>query len=301
LIASGTGGVEIMLKSLFRPGESVLVVSNGKFRDRWADYGQLIGLLANRVETAWGKVVSAEEILTQLNRMKNPKGLVLTHCETSTGAVLDLEEIVYAVKDAYPDVLIVVDGITTIGAQAFYFDDWQIDAAIVASQKALMSPAGLAAYALSEVAKDRLQPSSVGDYMNLHNYVQWAAKLNYPFTPPVTLLYALHAALQFVEAERLPTIWQRTHRAAHHFRAGLAAQYEVNWVPEVAAESLSAFSLAGYDSSQLLTQLKARGFWLSGGQGSLKGKIMRISHMGPLADVDVMEVVLGALQEITAA
>lgn len=298
-IASGTGGMGILIKSLFREKEEVLVVSNGKFSERWADFGKIEGLGGGNLQKAWGEVAKKEEILQQLDRMSSPRGLVLTHCETSTGAILDLEEIAYAVKSRFPDVLIVVDGITSIGAQAFYFDDWQIDAALVASQKALMNPAGTVAYALSEVALDRLQTTDPGDYLNLYNYVQWAAQNNYPFTPPVNLLYGVQAALQYIQHESLPAIWNRTQASARAFRAGLVGSHHDVTLPEPAAESLTAFSIPEKDSTSILTALKAQGFWLSGGQGPLKGKILRISHMGPLADAAVMEEVLAALRRIT--
>jgi aspartate aminotransferase-like enzyme len=299
LIASGTGGMEILIKSLFREKEEVLVVSNGKFSQRWADFGKIEQLGGENLQKAWGEVATKEEILQQLDRMTSPRGLVLTHCETSTGAILDLEEIAYAVKSQFPDVLIVVDGITSVGAQAFYFDDWQIDAALVASQKALMNPAGTVAYALSEVAQDRLQATDPGDYLNLYNYVQWAAQNSYPFTPPVNLLYGVQAALQYIQHESLPAIWNRTQASARMFRAGLVATYCNTLLQEHASESLTAFFPEGKSSQALLAALKAQGFWLSGGQGPLKGKILRISHMGPLADAAVMEEVLAALRRIT--
>lgn len=298
LIASGTGGVEILIKSLFREKEEVLVVSNGKFSQRWADFGKVEALSGKNLRKEWGEVPTPTEILDQLQQMASPRGLVLTHCETSTGAILDLEQIAFTVKSQFPDLLIIVDGITSIGAQAFYFDDWQIDAALVASQKALMNPAGTVAYALSEVAIDRLQPTDPGDYLNLYNYVQWAARNNYPFTPPVNLLYGMHAALEYVQAESLPTIWNRTQTAARTFRAGLAETHFNAFLQSNAAESLTAFTPTGMTAQALLAALKAEGFWLSGGQGPLKGKILRISHMGPLADAAVMEEVLAALRRV---
>ncbi len=295
LIASGTGGMEILMHSLFRPTEEVLIVSNGKFSQRWADYGKMENWEGKILEKEWGKIADKEEILAQLHQMAAPRGIVLTHCETSTGALLDLEEIAFALKSQFPDLLIVVDGVTSIAAQAFYFDDWHIDAALVAGQKGLMNPAGLAAYALSEVACDRLQPTFAGDFHNLYNYVQWAARNSYPFTPAVNLLYGLQAALRYIQASSLPVIWNSTQRAARVFRAGIR-EMGGKMLPDVAAESLTAFSLPGCDSQALLAALKAQGFWLSGGQGPLKGKILRISHMGPQADAAVMEEVLAALR-----
>lgn len=298
LLASGTGGMEILIKSLFREKEEILVVSNGKFSQRWADFGEIERLGGENLQKAWGEVPTKDEILEQLSHMSAPRGLVLTHCETSTGAILDLEQIAFAVKSQFPDVLIVVDGITSIGVQAFYFDDWQIDAALVASQKGLMNPAGTVAYALSEVAIDRLQSTDPGDYFNLYNYVQWAAKNNYPFTPPVNLLYGMQAALNYIQAESLPVIWSRSKTSARTFRDGLIATYGNTLLPKTAAESLTAFSIPDHESQAVLAALKAEGFWLSGGQGPLNGRILRISHMGPLADAAVMVEVLAALRRV---
>jgi aspartate aminotransferase-like enzyme len=294
LISSGTGGVESLMYSLIQPGEEVVVVENGKFSQRWALHARQLGASPRVLQKPWGQSASPSEITEALQALNEPRALVLTHCETSTGALLDLEEIAFAVREAFPEVLILVDAITTVGAQAFYFDAWGIDGAVAASQKALMNPAGISVFALSERARARLRDTHPGDYQNLLNYLSWAEKNNYPYTPPVSLLYGLQAALASLQDQRLPVVWNQTQAAARSFRNGLA-RLGGELLPEAPSFSLTAFSFPDRSAADLLKDLKAQGFWLSGGQGPLKGKILRVSHMGPLAGEGVMEELLQAM------
>ncbi|MEO1451868.1 MAG: aminotransferase class V-fold PLP-dependent enzyme, partial [Bacteroidota bacterium] len=241
MIGSGTFGVECALYSLFRPEDEVLVVEMGKFSERWGSYGVVRGLQTHRLSLDWGQSPTIEGIQIALREMRQPKGLVLTHSETATGAICDLEEIALAIKSEWPDILIVVDGITSIGALPFYMDAWQVDAAVTASQKALMNPAGLVAFGLSEAAQAALQPTHSGDFQNWYNYLKSSETGDYPFTAPVQLLFGVGVALQSIRLKGLPAVWQATHHAARVFRDGLKARGGVLF-PTKPSDSLSAFS-----------------------------------------------------------
>ena len=283
MACSGTGGMEAAMYSLFGQGDKIAVLANGKFSERWEMYGKSLGCEVKALHPGWGNVADAQA-LCELS--KDCKGIVLTHCETSTGACLDLEEIAASLRKAYPELLIVVDGITTIGAQPFYFDDWEIDLAVVASQKALMAPAGLCAFAVSKRAEEAMQARPGSDYLFLGNYLKAAERNTYPYTPPLIQLYALGAILQKLQEETLASWWMRSKAAAARFRTELMAK-NGKLFPEYSSDSLSVFILPDQNHLELKSMWSMHGFVLAGGQGKLAGKVLRISHMGLAAKLDV--------------
>lgn len=294
MIGNGSMGMEALISSLFWEQDKVLVVSMGKFSKRWANYVRLLGLNLLEIEINWGKTVSPEQILQVLEKETEVKGMILTHCETSTGALLDIEEIVFAVKQKYPSILAVVDAISLVGALPFYFDDWKIDAAVVAAQKALMNPTGTCYFALSEQAVAQLQPSDAGDARNLYNYYHAAQKNSYPYSPPVQLFYGVNAVLDYMINKKLPVIWNETLVASRTFKKFVLENKGLIW-SELPSDSLTTFSFPDQDMTQLKAACIANGVEMSGGQDDWKGKIMRISHLG-LYDTSVitkaMEVIL---------
>ncbi len=297
MIGSGTYGVEAAIYSLFREGEEVLVLNIGKFGERWIDYGQLCGLNVYELKKEWGHTIAIPETIEALDKIKVPKGIIITHSETSTGVCLDLEEIAFAIRQQYPELLILVDAITSVGALPFYMDDWKIDCAVVAAQKALMNPAGTAAFALSEMAKNKLQATHPADFRNLHNYLHWAEQKNYPYTPPVSLLYGLKAATAHIRTKTLPTVWNEVHQASQFFKEEIQ-KLGGKLLAQQPSDSLTAFYIDEVDMTFLLKQLEEiYRLKLSGGQSMLKGKIARISHMG-LADQQAAAVCITAISEI---
>lgn len=298
MIGSGTFGVESALYSLFRPGAEILVVEMGKFSERWGAYGSVRGLVSKRLSLNWGESPKVDQVVHALREMQSPQGLVITHSETATGALCDLEEIALAVKAIWPDLLLVVDGITSIGTLPFYQDAWQVDAAITASQKALMSPAGLVAFGLSAAAEAALQETHSGDFQNWYNYLKSSETGDYPFTAPVQLLFGVGAALARIRQEGLPAVWQATHQAAQVFRQYLV-QRGGKLYPEEPSDSLSAFFFPDRDMESIRKALiEQHQMHLSGGQSQLKGKIMRMSHMGTSANVSLMQDVWAAMDTI---
>lgn len=288
MIGSGTYGVASMMYSVFRPGEKVLVLSNGKFSGRWKDEALHLGLEVRSFEVAWGKAIQTNAVMKDLENVEALAGVVITHSETSTSCLVDLEELAFQLRQKFPEVLILVDGITSVGAMPYYHDTWAIDASITASQKSLMNPAGTVAFALSDRALGRLRPTHQGDFRNVWNYMEAIKKLTYPYTAPVQLLYGLDAALQFIEEAGLPAVWDRCHQSARYFRKSLL-ELGGETFGENISDSLTAFSFPEKAAEQLKVELKSRFAWtLSSGQGGLKGVILRTSHMGT-SDVGVME------------
>ncbi len=297
MMGSGTVGVEAAMYSLFQPADRVLIVNYGKFSERWVDFGKLMGLDVIPIQTAWGQSPSAASVLETAARYPDLSGVILTHCETSTGAMIDVEEIAFALKQTRPELLLLVDGVSSIGALPFYFDEWNIDCAVVASQKALMNPAGTVAFALSAYAQSRLRPTHPSDARNLHNYLRLAQQNSFPYTPPVQLFYGWQAALAHFRRRSLPEIWNQCHQSARAFRTRLEGLGGALLAP-VPADSLSAFSFPQQDHEAIRKNLhEQHGIFLAGAQGALKGKILRISHMGA-ANAAVMEQVGDLLHEM---
>ena len=290
-MGSGTYGVEMAIYSMFQAGERIVVSANGKFSKRWADYARHLGIEVVELEKAWGEVPSVSDVMDTLAEHPHIQGLVLTHSETSTGALLDLEEIAFEVKSKYPHILILVDGITSIGSLPYFHDDWGIDCSVIASQKALMNPAGLVAFAFSPQGKQKLRESHASDFQNLYNHLKAAQKNSSAFTPPVQLLFGVDAAMKHMEEETFPAIWNRTQHTARYFRNEVEA-LGGKIFPKRPTDSLTAFFFEGKDHTALKEFLeKEHKMILSGGQGELKGKILRVSHMGIFARKDMEEVV----------
>ncbi len=291
MIGSGTYGVENAMYSLFHSGNEVIVVAMGKFSQRWIDYSKQLGLNVIEINKPWGETVSPEEISSIVKEHPYSKGIVLTHCETSTGVLLDLEEIIWEIKSIRKDMLICVDAITSVGAVPFYFDSWDVDCAIVASQKSLMNPAGVCAFALSERAVRSFKQTHHSDFRNLYNYLSLAQRGSYPYTPPVQLLYGIQASLTYFRQMELPQIWNQVHIKAKTFRKGLQEIGGELFGTDHSA-SLTAFYFPQQEMNLIKTRLEKKyNIFVSGGQGHLKGKILRISHMGMSTKEDMQEVV----------
>ena len=299
MVGTGTQGVEAAMYSLFQPGDKVIIPAMGKFSQRWVDYGKMLGLTVVEMPIKWGKVLQTDSIESILKQHADAAGIILTHCETSTGVGIDLEEISLTCKQVNPDMLVVVDAITSVGVIPFYMDAWKIDCAVIASQKALMNPTGLCAFAMSEQAMARLIATHPADSRNLHNYVAHAREASYPYTAPVQLLYGIQAALSWIKEETLAKRWNHSHQLARYFRRELG-QMGGEIFSEHPANSLTAFSFPEQDMERIKKKLETTyAIQLSGGQGELRGSILRVSHMGTTERED-MEKCLVSLRQIVS-
>ncbi len=274
-LGNGSLCMEAMMYSLFCKGEKIVVANFGKFSERWAEYGRLIGLEVADIQAEWGKMIPNEALFSQINI--DTKGIILTHCETSTGVGQDIEEIAFEVKRLFPNCLILVDGISTIGAAPFYMDDWQIDGAVVSSQKALTNPTGTAFLAMSSLAMEKMLPAYPADAYHIGNYLRYARENSYPYSAPVNLLYGIDAALSVIQSRTLPVIWNEIHHNAQVFRKRLTQAGGILF-PENAADVVSVFSFPNIEMDIYRKKLKEKGIVLSGGQDRLKGEIARIGH-----------------------
>lgn len=302
LACSGTGGMEATFVSLFSPGDTVISVNQGKFGERWVTMPRTFGLNAIEIAVPWGKAVQPEKVREVLRTNRQAKAVYLTHSETSTGTATDVKAVAQVIRGE-SDALVCVDGITAIGAHEFRFDEWGIDACVTGSQKGLMIPPGLAFVALSQRAIKALETSTLPKfYFDLRRALTSHASNDTPWTPAVSLLIGLDAALELIRAEGIENVWVRHKRLALALRAGIdaiglrlfseAPSYAVTpvWLPE--SVEWKAFNSA----------LKVdNGITVAGGQGEFVGKIFRISHLGYYDDLDMVAVMAGIERALQTA
>jgi serine---pyruvate transaminase len=296
LSSSGTGGVESTFVSLFSPGDTVIAVNGGKFGERWVKMPKTFGLNAVEVKTEWGKAPTPEQILAAVRAHPEAKAVYLVHSETSTGTATDVKKLARVIREN-SNALVCVDGITAIGAHEFRFDEWGVDVCVTGSQKGLMIPPGLAFVAVSDRAIQAMEISTLPKfYFDLRKALKAHAANDTPWTPAISLIIGVDAALQMIRSEGIEHIWRRHERLASALRDGITAiglklfsdtpSFAVTpvWLPE------------GVEWKTFNKTLKGKyGITIAGGQEQFTGKIFRISHLGYYDDLDMITV-LSALE-----
>jgi aspartate aminotransferase-like enzyme len=278
--SSGTGAMESAIANLCSPGDRVVAVVSGSFGNRWAAIADAYGLEVEKVEYEWGEIPSADEVAGRLRELGGATAVLLTQSETSTGVVADVQALAGVTADA--DALSVVDAVSSLGAVPLETDAWGIDAAVSGSQKALMTPPGLAMVAVSERAWSRrgTQPRFYFDWERTRKA---QAKLDAPFTPPVSLVAGLDAALGLLLDAGLEAAFDRHRRLGRACREGAKAMGLELFSPDddSAAVVTAIRAPAGIDAADVVLALRDRfGITIANGQEHLKGKIFRIGHIG---------------------
>ncbi len=291
LTVSGTGAMEAGIINFFSPGDRVLVIHNGKFGERWAEVAKAFALDVVEVSAEWGQPIDPEAVGAALVADTDQliKGVIITHSETSTGVMNDLEAIVKHVKAH--GALVIVDAVTSIGAANVPIDAWGLDVVCSGSQKGFMVPPGLGFVTVSPKAWTAYKTATLPRYyMDLGKYSKDAAKNTTPFTPPVNLIYALQAALNMMKAEGLENIFARHQRHMHATRAGIAAMGLPLYAPEGhGSPAITAVAPTTVDAEKIRSVMKKKfDIVLAGGQDHLKGKIFRIGHLGFVCDRDIL-------------
>ncbi|MBC1219142.1 alanine--glyoxylate aminotransferase family protein [Nostoc sp. UCD121] len=292
LNVSGTGAVEAGIINFLSPGDRILVGSNGKFGERWVEVGQAYGLNVEEVKVEWGKpldpAVFGEKL--QADTQKQIKAVIITHSETSTGVLNDLESINRHVK-AHGEALIIVDAVTSLGAFNLPVDAWGLDIVASGSQKGYMIPPGLGFVSVSPKAWEAYKTAKLPKYyLDLGKYRKATAKNTTPFTPPVNLIVALHTTLRMMKEEGLESIFARHERLKNATRAAIQG---LN-LPLFAADSsaspaITAVAPQGIESDKIRSLMKKRfDIALAGGQDHLSNKIFRIGHLGFVSDRDIL-------------
>ena len=295
ITGSGTAAMEAGIINTLSHGEKVLCGDNGKFGERWVKVARAYGLDVEVIKAEWGQPLDPEAFRSALeaDSAKAIKAVILTHSETSTGVINDLESIARHVK-AHGTALTLADCVTSLGAINVPMDEWGLDVVASGAQKGYMLPPGLSFVAMSARAWEAYERSDLPKfYLDLGPYRKTAAKDSNPFTPAVNLYFGLEAALDMMQKEGLEAIFARhgRHRAAA--QAGMKAM----GLPLFAAEgcgspAITAVAPEGIDAEQLRKAVKEKfDILLAGGQDHLKGQVFRIGHLGYVCDRDVLTAV----------
>ena len=220
LTASGTGGMEAAVVNTLSPGDRVLVISIGAFGDRFANIAETYGAEVTRLNFEWGTAADPEEVRKALAADPAIKAVLVTHNETSTGVTNPLADIARVVREF--DKLLLVDAVSSLGSIPFYTDDWGIDFAVTASQKGWMVPPGLAMVSVSQRAWDaHAQAKMPRFYMDVGKAKDYLERSQTPWTPPVSVVFALDYALEGLEREGLENIFARHQRIGELTRRGV--------------------------------------------------------------------------------
>ena len=297
--SAGTGAMESAVANLCSPGERVLVVSAGHFGERWRAIASSYGTAVETLEYAWGEVPSADDLTARLAGLGGAKAVFLTHSETSTGVVCDLQALAAAASQH--GALSVVDAVSSLGAVPVETDAWGLDVVLSGSQKALMTPPGLAMVSASERAWAG-RGDSPRFYFDWERTRKAQGALDAPFTPPVSIVAGLDVALSLLLDVGLDAVFDRHVRLGRACREGAKAMGLELFSPD---EDRSAVVTAirapeGIDATELVLALRDRfGITIANGQGPLKGKIFRIGHIGYF-DVFDITTALAAVELVLA-
>ncbi len=291
LTASGTGGMEAAVVNCFRPGDKVLLATAGVFGNRFYDICCCMGLKVSKLEVPWGKGVGAEEVLAQLTGEE--KGVIVTYNETSTAAKSDVKAIGKALKGT--GIMYIVDAVSSLGGMEIRPEEWGIDIVVTSSQKALMSPPGLTFLSISEramkVARENDTYRHYWDLCKVMDYLEKKPPQN-PFTPAVNIVNATLAAIDLIKREGLENVWRRHKLMGEMVRSGIKAMGLKLFADErYASDTLTAIRVPeGIGGQDIIDRMQRDfGIIIAGGNGPLKGKIIRIAHMGYISEVDVLE------------
>lgn len=286
IASSGTGAMEAAVANLLSRGDKAIAVNGGKFGERWCELCEAYGAELVELDVEWGKYVRAEEIKEVLDKNPDTKAIFTTLCETSTGVVNPIKEIADVVKDT--DALLVVDAISGLLAEPLKMDEWNIDVVVCGVQKGFMMPPGLAMIALNDKAMKVVEKSeNARYYFDMRSY-----KKNYPdspFTPPVNLIYQLVKSTNMLKEEGIENVWERHRIMAEATRAGIKA-LNLELFAEKPSNAITAIKVpAGVNAEKLIKFLRDDwGVVFTGGQSQLKGKIIRIAHLGYMSKFDII-------------
>jgi aspartate aminotransferase-like enzyme len=306
LACSGTGVMEASVSNLTSPGDKVLVLTAGKFGERWTGLGKAFGCNVDVLSSPYGETFSLEDIRAHV--MSDVRAVFVQATESSTGARHDVKGIAKIVRAQGDDTLLIVDAITGLGTTHLDVDGWGVDVIIGGSQKALMMPPGLAYCALSERAWKRMDSTtSPRYYFDLRKERKSAAKGETAYTPATSLFAALGAALDFVRAmgkgdlaKGREELVNNAELCAEMTRAGAKA-LGLKLYASAPASALTAISAPdGLDSGKIVKEFRESfDAVVANGQGEMKGKLFRIAHIGYYDYLDTIGI-LGALEHVLA-
>jgi aspartate aminotransferase-like enzyme len=281
LVASGTGAMEASVSNLFSPGDKVLVCSAGKFGERWVEMTKAFGLDATVLEAEYGDVVTPDRVQGALKSTPAIRGVFVQASETSTGASHDVRSMAQAVRAS--EAIFVIDAITGLGTQPLDIDGWGLDIVIGGSQKAFMIPPGMAFLSVSPKAWEFARTAKLPRYyFNLERERRNAAAGETSWTPATSLILALAEALKYIKEIGMANLVENAQQLAAAARAAVTALGLDLFARKSPAASVTAVRAPkGMDSGVIVKEFRSRfGSVITNGQGSMKGQIFRIAHLG---------------------
>ncbi|MEM5803066.1 MAG: alanine--glyoxylate aminotransferase family protein [Candidatus Aenigmatarchaeota archaeon] len=292
LTSSGTGAMEASVANVIGENEKAIFVNGGKFGERWGHLIKTFGGIPIEIKKEWGNPPTIDEVIELIKANPDVKAIYLTHSETSSGTVTDVKEIAKAVHQI-SDALVIVDGITSIGAIELRMDDWDIDIVITGSQKGLMIPPGLAFIAVSERAWKKIeQTENRTFYLSLKKAKKALETGDTPWTPAITLVIGANEALKMIKQEGLENIWKRHSKLAEGIRIGVKA-IGLKLLSKNPSNAITAVLMPdGIEFKKFNDALKYEfGITVAGGQENYKGKLFRISHLGYYDELDMISMI----------
>jgi aspartate aminotransferase-like enzyme len=294
LTGSGSGALEAAVVNTLSPGDRVLAVVIGAFGDRFARIASAFGAQVERFEAAWGEAADPAALAEHLGANPPYHAVLVTHNETSTGVTNPLRELASVVRAAPGDPLLLVDGISGLGAMPFEMDAWGIDLVVSASQKAWMGSPGIAIAALGERAWSATETALMPRvYWDLGEARRWAEKGQTPWTPAVSVLFGLRVGVRRLVAEGRERTWARHAAIAAAVQAGLESLgLRLVAAPERRSSTVTAAWLPdGLEWASFNAAMRAKGLIVAGGQGAWAGRILRFGHMGGVGIDEMCEAV----------
>jgi NAD-reducing hydrogenase large subunit len=292
ITGSGTSAMEAGIINTLSKGDKVICGENGKFGERWVKVAQEFGLEVIKIESDWGTPLNPEKFkkILEEDKQKEIKAVILTHSETSTGVINDLETISSYIRE-HNSALSIVDCVTSLGACNVPVDEWKLDVVASGSQKGYMIPPGLSFIAMSEKAWAATEKSNLPKfYLNLKSYRKSLLSNSNPYTPAVNLVFALDEALKMMRAEGLDNIFLR--HAKHKLaisKAVKALNLELFADENYLSPSITAIKTGKINAEEFRKTVKNKfDILFAGGQDHLKGKIFRVGHLGYVNDRDII-------------
>jgi aspartate aminotransferase-like enzyme len=292
--ASGSGAMDASVSNLFRRGDKVVVCTAGKFGERWVDITKAYGLQVTVLQEPYGKAVKHEAVAQALAADPEIRGVFVQASETSTGAAHDVKAMGKAVSET--DAILVVDAITGLGTMPLDIDDWGLDVVIGGSQKAFMIPPGLAFLSVSPKAWKFAETSDLPHfYFNLKKEKKSGDAGESSWTPATSLILAMGAALDYIRKVGMDKLVDNAQLLARATREAVQALGLELFSPESPSSSVTAVKApAGMDSGVIVKEFRNRfGAVIANGQGSMKGQIFRIAHLGYFDFADLFAVIAG--------
>ena len=305
LSSSGTGAMEASVSNLTSPGDRVLVLTAGKFGERWSALAKAFGCEVDVVSAPYGQTFTLDAVKAALKL--ETRAVFMQANETSTGVQHDVKGVAKLLKDNKSEALLIVDGITGLGTSTIDMDDWGVDVLIGGSQKAVMIPPGLSYLAVSQRAWDRMEATyNPRYYFDLRKERKNAKAGESAYTPAVALIAALGAALDWIAAQADGDLVKGREKLvanaeliAEMTRAAFTALgFKLFNAVSPGAAATAVYAPEGVDSGIVVKELKSRfAAIITNGQGEMKGQIFRIAHLGFFDYLDTIALI-GALEQV---